>query len=70
LLLINEIHKLSAANKKYKELYNKQKTQLIKIKEEGKKFKSKADEMKGAIMNKMMAMEGKMMATRKETLSE
>ena len=40
------------------------------MKEEAKSIKSKADQMKSAIMNKLMAMEGRMLATRKETLSE
>lgn len=69
MLLLNQIHKLTVSNKKYRDLYNKQKLELMKLKEEGKVHKARADEMKGIIMNKLMALQGKMMATTKEAVS-
>jgi len=47
---------LTVSNKKYRDLYNKQKLELMKLKEEGKVHKARADEMKGIIMNKLMAL--------------
>lgn len=53
---MGEIHRLTACNKRYKELYKKQKVELLVIREEALAHKARADEMKGMIMNKLMAL--------------
>jgi hypothetical protein len=67
---LSEIHRLTACNKRYRDLYKKQKLELLVIREEGLAHKARADEMKGVIMNKLMSLEGKMMAGKEAVSSE